>query len=264
MSRALQDDGSARRALQVMEARRTGRETDLLHHICHELLSTADLSNVMHNVLVHLTAHLGSAVGYLRVVDHEQPHLPLEAIVGLTGRELDAMREWLQSEPRPHAVHSLAAARQERPEDTYARFAVPARAGVEGVLVLDRRPVSGPTAVEEQRVISAITSLLSDAVRYRRELSRVPGGGAPTDIDTHPGEDLWGAHGSTGDEPPPSTQGALKTLLFAYEREILINALRDADGNQSRAARALDTTPRILTYRLKRHGLHGVLTKGGR
>jgi Nif-specific regulatory protein len=45
--------------------------------------------------------------------------------------------------------------------------------------------------------------------------------------------------------------------MMSYEREILIEAVKNAQGNQAKAARTLGTTPRILSYRLRRHGLHG-------
>jgi Nif-specific regulatory protein len=48
--------------------------------------------------------------------------------------------------------------------------------------------------------------------------------------------------------------------MMAYEREILIEAMKNAGGNQSQAARALGTTPRILGYRLRRHDLHAGLS----
>ncbi len=265
VSRAFPDEGAARRALQVMEARRSGRETDLLHRICHELLSAAELPIVLKAVLDHLASHLGSDIGYLRVVDQEQPQAVIESVRGLTGRELDSVRAWIQQGPRELPVRSLAAARQERPEDTLARYPINDQPSIEGVLVLDRRDGTGPSAVEEHRVIVAVTSLIADAIRYRRDLSQ------PRPATLAPGEDeapsgdapAWGRNDESV-APRPAGRRSLKSLLFAFEREILIDALRDAGGNQSRAARALHTTPRILTYRLKRHGLHGVLTKANR
>lgn len=263
MSRAFQDEGAARRALQVMEARRSGRETELLHRACHELLSAAELPIVLKTVLDLLAAYLGSDIGYLRVVDREQPHVVLESVRGLSGRELEAVRAWIQEGPREHPVRSLAAARQERPEDTLARYPINEQPGIDGVLVLDRRAGSGPTAVEEHRLTVAVASLIGDAVRYRRELSQ-PNTSAVTSGGPNDQDDDWGDDVNDEHEPRPTAKRSLKSLLFAFEREILIEALRDAGGNQSRAARTLHTTPRILTYRLKRHGLHGVLTKSGR
>lgn len=270
MSRAFQDEGAARRALQVMEARRSGRETDLLHRICHELLDPAELPIVLRSVLEQLATHLGSDIAYLRVIDREQPNATFEHIRGLSGRELDMVRAWIHEGPRDQPVRSLAAARQERPEDTLARFPIEEPEGIDGVLVLDRRASTGPTAVEEHRVIIAVAGLIGDAVRCRRELVSSSGtaAGASSAVksmaDNHEGEWMTDDDSDAAEAPANGSSRSLKSMLFAFEREILIDALREAGGNQSRAARNLHTTPRILTYRLKRHGLHGVLTKASR
>ncbi|HVZ33021.1 MAG TPA: helix-turn-helix domain-containing protein [Polyangiaceae bacterium] len=60
----------------------------------------------------------------------------------------------------------------------------------------------------------------------------------------------------TGKSSDTTKSGSLHDVMMAYEREILIEAIKNAGGNQSQAARALGTTPRILGYRLRRHGLH--------
>jgi Nif-specific regulatory protein len=64
----------------------------------------------------------------------------------------------------------------------------------------------------------------------------------------------------TGKSSGTTKSGSLHDVMMAYEREILLEAMKNAGGNQSQAARALGTTPRILGYRLRRHGLHGGLT----
>lgn len=49
--------------------------------------------------------------------------------------------------------------------------------------------------------------------------------------------------------------GDLKTLLRAYERQIIVAALRASDGNQRRAARALGLLPTTLHEKMKRLGI---------
>jgi len=61
----------------------------------------------------------------------------------------------------------------------------------------------------------------------------------------------------TGQSSGTTRPGTLEEQLMAFEREILVEAIRNANGNQSQAARALGTTARILGYRLRRHGLLG-------
>ncbi len=48
---------------------------------------------------------------------------------------------------------------------------------------------------------------------------------------------------------------SLKTLVDSYERRIIEEALRSADGNQRRAARALGVLPTTLHEKMKRLGL---------
>ncbi len=65
-----------------------------------------------------------------------------------------------------------------------------------------------------------------------------------------------------GHHLPPSLQtaeatgtrvsGTFEALMGAYEREILVEALKNARGNVAGAARRLGTTPRIFAYRLSR------------
>ncbi len=49
--------------------------------------------------------------------------------------------------------------------------------------------------------------------------------------------------------------GSLKERVQAFERVLLADALREADGNQSEAARMLGTTRTALQYKMKIHGL---------
>ena len=55
-----------------------------------------------------------------------------------------------------------------------------------------------------------------------------------------------------------SHTGSLKEIMDAFEHEILVDALKRARGNQTEAARDLQTTPRILSYRLRQHSLDPV------
>ena len=241
-----------------MEARRAGRETDLLQRICHDFLTHAELPVVLGSVLDLLAAHVGSEVGYLTVLDSEQPHVGLEIVRGLSGRELEVVRAWLREPPSDIPVRSLSAARQERPSDTLTRFVLEGASEVSGVLVLDRRASTGPAAVDEHRLILAVVSLIGAAVRFHRPQTpptRTTGSGPPEASSDRASDitQLTARHASR--------RRSLRAQLLAFEREILVHAMQEASGNQSMAARNLSTTPRILSYRLRRHGLHGVMTK---
>jgi DNA-binding NtrC family response regulator len=58
-------------------------------------------------------------------------------------------------------------------------------------------------------------------------------------------------HEMSGMESRPT----LKELVEAYERHVIEDALRDAHGNQRRAARTLGVLPTTLHEKMKRLGL---------
>jgi Nif-specific regulatory protein len=53
----------------------------------------------------------------------------------------------------------------------------------------------------------------------------------------------------------PAEGASLKDLVNAYERELLVDALKKHRGSAAAAARFLRTTPRILNYRIKQLGI---------
>ncbi len=55
--------------------------------------------------------------------------------------------------------------------------------------------------------------------------------------------------------PEKKKQGKLSSLVNTYERSLIIDALKDARGNQSSAARMLGTTKRIIQYKVERYGI---------
>jgi two-component system response regulator HydG len=57
------------------------------------------------------------------------------------------------------------------------------------------------------------------------------------------------------DEHRTMARPTLKTLLESYERRVIEDALRAAEGNQRRAARALGVLPTTLHEKMKRLGL---------
>jgi Nif-specific regulatory protein len=48
---------------------------------------------------------------------------------------------------------------------------------------------------------------------------------------------------------------SLESAMSAYEKDLLLDALKIARGNAAKAARILQTTERIFAYRLRRHGI---------
>ena len=54
---------------------------------------------------------------------------------------------------------------------------------------------------------------------------------------------------------PGESRPTLKTMLEAYERQLIVEALLASHGNQRRAARALGVLPTTLHEKMKRLGL---------
>jgi len=48
---------------------------------------------------------------------------------------------------------------------------------------------------------------------------------------------------------------SFENMVAAYERELIIDALKDTDGNQTEAARLLSTTKRIVQYKIEKLGI---------
>ena len=59
-----------------------------------------------------------------------------------------------------------------------------------------------------------------------------------------------------------SRQTTLEGAVKAYERSLIIDALKDARGNQSQAARILGTTKRIIQYKITNYGIDPSRFKG--
>jgi Nif-specific regulatory protein len=50
-------------------------------------------------------------------------------------------------------------------------------------------------------------------------------------------------------------RGKMEVLLSAFERDLITDALKDARGNQSQAARLLGTTKRVIQYKVFKYGI---------
>ena len=52
-------------------------------------------------------------------------------------------------------------------------------------------------------------------------------------------------------------QLSLSAAVAAYEKDLIQDALKSARGNRAKAARLLDTTERIVGYKLRKYGIDG-------
>ena len=48
---------------------------------------------------------------------------------------------------------------------------------------------------------------------------------------------------------------SFENMVAAYEKELIVDALKDTEGNQSEAARLLGTTKRIIQYKIDKLGI---------
>ena len=53
----------------------------------------------------------------------------------------------------------------------------------------------------------------------------------------------------------PDDGGSLSALVAAYEKRLIEEALKATRGNRARAAKLLQTTERILGYRVQQYGI---------
>ena len=48
---------------------------------------------------------------------------------------------------------------------------------------------------------------------------------------------------------------SLRDAVAAYEKDLILDALKSSRGNRAKAARLLDTTERILTYKVRNYAI---------
>ena len=75
-----------------------------------------------------------------------------------------------------------------------------------------------------------------------------------------------------GHHLPPSLQTAeasgtitrvsLRDAVSAYEKDLIQDTLKTTRGNCAKAARLLDTTERIINYKVRKHGIDTARFKG--
>jgi len=67
-----------------------------------------------------------------------------------------------------------------------------------------------------------------------------------------------------GHEEPGRHAGKLGAVIGAQERSMIVEALKEARGNQSQAARLLGTTKRIVQYKIRKLGIDPAKYKAAR
>jgi Nif-specific regulatory protein len=67
----------------------------------------------------------------------------------------------------------------------------------------------------------------------------------------------------TADASGTVTRVSMREAVAAYERDLILDALKTTRGNRAKAARLLDTTQRILNYKVRNYGIDVRRFKGG-
>lgn len=59
-------------------------------------------------------------------------------------------------------------------------------------------------------------------------------------------------------------RGKLEQLVGSYEMNLIVEALKDTEGNQSEAARLLETTKRVMQYKIQKYGIDCIVYRKNR
>jgi DNA-binding NtrC family response regulator len=186
--------------------------------------------------------------GESRPVGEDRPRRVDARVIAATHRDLaqlaqrGAFREDLYY--RLNVVTLRVPPLRERPEDVpllarhflarfAERFGVPAAAPSAELLA---RLAAHPWPGNVRELEHAVESLVALSPEGELDLSLLPGGAA-------------------GDAPAAAAPLALKQRVDAYERGLVVDALRAARGNRSEAARALGVSRVTLHDKLRKYGL---------
>jgi Nif-specific regulatory protein len=59
----------------------------------------------------------------------------------------------------------------------------------------------------------------------------------------------------TAETSGTETRSTLSSAVAAFERDMIVDTLKSTSGNVAKAARQLESTERILGYKIKKHGI---------
>lgn len=257
-------------------------EIELLGEVSRLLDHSIDLRDVAQKILDALALHLSFPHATLTLLHRKSGEILIEAAHGLSPQQASLGRYRLGEgvtgrvvqTGRPIAVlrtsdtplfldktHSAG----KRPDISFV--CVPVRAGrtVLGTLSVDRPAAPLAELEEDARLLRIVASMIGQALKLRlavqeeqqllaSENARLRTLLATTGTALPPsGETQLAASAS----PPPATPPtlSLKSQVDALERTLISDALSSAHGNLAAAARTLQTTPRILSYKARRLSL---------
>lgn len=129
-----------------------------------------------------------------------------------------------------------------------------------GALAVDLAIAEPGTAEQVESLLQALAEFIAHSVHLRqmlegRELSRAEVSRSVLPDEAAELGDPDGAIGGVCEDAAPDGEAPLSELVARYERGLIESALRTTRGNRSRAAKLLQTTERIVGYRVQQYGI---------
>ena len=256
-------------------------EIELLGEVSRLLDHSIDLRDVAQKILDALALHLSFPHATLTLLHRKSGEILIEAAHGLSPQQASLGRYRLGEgvtgrvvqTGRPIAVlrtsdtplfldktHSAG----KRPDISFV--CVPVRAGrtVLGTLSVDRPAAPLAELEEDARLLRIVASMIGQALKLRlavqeeQQLLASENARLRAALATRPstpGGTQLAASAPPSPSSPPSPTLSLKSQVDALERTLISDALSSAHGNLAAAARTLQTTPRILSYKARRLSL---------
>lgn len=250
------------------------REIELLGEISRLLDHSIDLRDVAQKILDALADRLDFPHATLTLLHRNSGDILIEAAHGLSPQQASLGRYRLGEGVTGRVVQTGRAIAVLRTSDTplfldkthsagkhpdISFVCVPVRAGrtILGTLGVDRPAAPLAELEEDARLLRIVASMIGQALKLRlavQEEQRLLAAENAALRAQLAGRPAASPAASAASPPPPPTR-SLKDQVSDLERAIIRDALAVADGSLTAAARALQTTPRILAYKARRLGL---------
>jgi len=256
-------------------------EIELLGEVSRLLDHSIDLRDVAQKILDALALHLSFPHATLTLLHRQSGEILIEAAHGLSPQQASLGRYRLGEGVTGRVVQTGRPIAVLRTSDTplfldkthsagkhpdISFVCVPVRAGrtVLGTLSVDRPAAPLAELEEDARLLRIVASMIGQALKLRlavqeeqrllaaenarlRALLAAAGTPAPDASRALPADALPAAAAA----PSAPSSASLKDRIADLERTLIAEALENAHGNLSAAARALRTTPRILAYKAR-------------
>lgn len=252
------------------------REIELLGEVSRLLDHSIDLRDVAQKILDALADRLDFPHATLTLLHRNSGDILIEAAHGLSPQQASLGRYRLGEGVTGRVVQTGRAIAVLRTSDTplfldkthaagkhpdISFVCVPVRAGrtVLGTLAVDRPAAPLAELEEDARLLRIVASMIGQALKLRlavqEEQRLLAAENAALRARLAARGTAVPAPSASSERPPVPATRSLKSQVADLERSVIRDALALADGSITAAARALQTTPRILAYKARRLGL---------